>query len=56
MKKYAWATQMNAAEAIQASNVVIKRQRNARMILNDPQPIDNIQLAWVLSSIETLKI
>lgn len=51
MKKYAWATQMNTAEA---SNIVIKRNRNARKI-SFTEPEDLLHLSKVLRGIETFK-
>jgi hypothetical protein len=54
MKKYAWS-QMNGAETMQTSNVIIKRHRNTRKFsISDPD--DVAHLSRVLRSIETLKI
>lgn len=55
MKKQAWATQMMAADGLQPSNVVIKRNRNARKVsFSDPD--DLAHFSRVLSSIESMKI
>lgn len=55
MKKQSWATQMMTADGLQTSNVVIKRNRNARKIsFSDPDDIEHF--SKVLGSLETLKI